>query len=635
MAPETIFDQAVNAVADGEPVDWSLLESQASDDDERDQLKWLRLLGDVAELHRSAGQGVELSPGKRTTREDDTAAPEVAALQRWGRFHLLEQVGEGSFGRVYRAWDPQLEREVAIKILHAQFSSDRLTERLLHEGRALAKIRHANVVSVYAVESHEGRVGLCMEFVRGQTLDDVLRTDGTFSPRATALAGQDVCRALAAVHRAGFVHRDVKARNVMREEGGRIVLMDFGTGQDVRAPGAVRTQERAGTPLYMAPEVLAGGADTPCSDVYSLGVLMFHLLTNAYPVQATTMEELHDAHRAGRRQALRGGRVRVPATLARIVERASAPAPDGRYPHTGPLLQALEHAYPTDARVLEFRRRAGAALAGGAVLLCVLLALGWLTSIAFNNTLERSDFTDETYRDWLVWGLRASVGPAVLSLLAWVLCACAISIASLLRRSSDNAGAIEASVRRVAGRLIPRGVLNDVTVLASWTLLACSAALIALWWHFSPLIDAFSTGVSFGKPEVLALLSPALIEYHDSYRQAFSALVFASVTAWLAVRRRAAIQGRLLPTGITAGAVFMIGLTLASLDLPYRLLLHNKFDAVSWKGETCYLLGQRTDDVLLFCPRLPTPRNRVVPKAEAQLTPLRHRENVYTAFATP
>jgi hypothetical protein len=642
MAAESVFDHAVHAVANGDPVDWHLLDSQASGDDEREQLKWLRLLGDVAELHRSTDDGLARSPGRRTTREGggesggerEEAAP-AAALQRWGRFHLLEQVGEGSFGRVYRAWDPQLEREVAIKILHAQFSGEQLTERLLHEGRALAKIRHANVVSVHAVESHERRVGLCMEFVRGQTLDDVLRTEGTFAARETALAGQDICRALAAVHRAGFVHRDVKARNVMREEGGRIVLMDFGTGQDVRAPGAARAHARAGTPLYMAPEVLAGGADTPCSDVYSLGVLLFHLLTGAYPVQATTMEELQAAHRAGRRQPLRGVRARVPATLARIVERAAAPSPDGRYPHTGPLLQALEHAYPSDARVLAFRRRAGAALAGGAVTLCALLALGWLTSIAFNNTLERTDFADETYRDWIYWGLRASVAPVISSLFAWVLCACLISVASLLRQSSERVGAIEASARRLAGRLVPRGVLNDVTVLASWTLLASSAALIALWWRFAPLIDAFSTGISFGQPAVLALLAPTRFAENDVYRQAFVGLVFASVTAWLAVRRRAIIQGRPLPSGITAGAVFMIGLTLASLDLPYRLLLHNKFDVVSWNGQTCYQLGQRANDVLLFCPALPPPRNRVVRTAEAHLTPLGRRENVYTAFAPP
>ena len=133
------------------------------------------------------------------------------AVETWGRYRLVEKVGEGSFGSVYRAWDSELEREVAVKILHPRVANSQLKSRLLREGRALAKVRHPNVVSVLGVESHGDRVGLCMEFVRGETLATVLGRRGAFNAREAALIGEDVCRALAAVHRAGFVHRDVKA----------------------------------------------------------------------------------------------------------------------------------------------------------------------------------------------------------------------------------------------------------------------------------------------------------------------------------------------------------------------------------------------------------------------------------------
>ena len=115
--------------------------------------------------------------------------------------------------------------------------STALAERVLHEGRLLARVRHPNVLTVFEAETREGRVGICMEFIKGQTLDQVLGKQGPFGAREALLVGLDLCRALAAVHNSGLVHRDVKAQNVMREEGGRIVLMDFSSGQELREPG--------------------------------------------------------------------------------------------------------------------------------------------------------------------------------------------------------------------------------------------------------------------------------------------------------------------------------------------------------------------------------------------------------------
>src|SRR5207248_1845014 len=135
------------------------------------------------------------------------------------------------------------------------------------EGRLLARIRHQNVITVHGVAVHEQRVGLWMELVRGETLEQLLQKRGPFSAREAALVGIDLCRALAAIHAAGLIHRDVKAQNVMREDGGRIVLMDLGTGREAGAVGDAAAQDLAGTPLYLAPEIFSGDRASERSDL--------------------------------------------------------------------------------------------------------------------------------------------------------------------------------------------------------------------------------------------------------------------------------------------------------------------------------------------------------------------------------
>ncbi|MCX6629880.1 MAG: serine/threonine-protein kinase, partial [Candidatus Solibacter sp.] len=176
-----------------------------------------------------------------------------AGLGVWGPFELREQVGQGGFGEVYRAWDPKLQREVAVKLLLASRTSGAgAYESVLREARLTAKVRHPNVVSVHGVELHEGRVGFWTDFVRGKTLAALLAGQGSFGAREAALIGIELCGALGAVHAAGLLHRDIKPGNVMREEGGRILLMDFGLTHEAAGGGF------GGTLPYMAPELLTG-----------------------------------------------------------------------------------------------------------------------------------------------------------------------------------------------------------------------------------------------------------------------------------------------------------------------------------------------------------------------------------------
>jgi tetratricopeptide (TPR) repeat protein len=314
----------------------------------------------------------------------ETAAskgPVPQALERWGPFERMQRVGRGGFGEVYRAFDPTLQRYVALKLLLPR-GMDRESESraLVAEARAMARIRHPNVVPIFGVDEHDGRVGFWSDFVQGTTLADLVALQGPLGPREAALVGIDVCRATGAVHAAGFIHRDIKAGNVMREEGGRILLMDFGL---THASGSLAGP--SGTPAYMAPELLTGEPATVSSDVYAIGVLLFNLLTGQYPVDGADFDGVRGAHAGGTRRSLLDARPDLPLALAQVVEKAVHPDPGKRFASTGQLAAALSEAIgmgtaaaaePPPARPLGSRAVVLAvAVAAAAVLVA---ALPWL-----------------------------------------------------------------------------------------------------------------------------------------------------------------------------------------------------------------------------------------------------------------
>jgi eukaryotic-like serine/threonine-protein kinase len=354
------------SVADGSAdIDWESLEASLHDDEDRQLLRDLKVLAGVADVHRSNTVDIDQPrPSKvvgrirpvdthelPTIEEGVLPAPERGPLEHWGHLALLEQIGQGSFGHVYRARDTRLDRDVALKLLRPGRRTSELAGKMLHEGRILARVRHRNVVTVFGAEEREGRVGLWMEYIRGRTLEQLLRSQGAFGAREVALIGQELCRALAAVHKAGLVHRDIKAQNVMREEGGRLVLMDFGAGQVVQADGASSGGRLTGTPLYLAPELLRGEDATVQSDIYSLGVVLFHLVTSQYPVAAASLDDLRQAHAEGRRLRLHDARPDVADDVARVVERALQPDPRRRYASAGAMQDALARSLGLDSTI--------------------------------------------------------------------------------------------------------------------------------------------------------------------------------------------------------------------------------------------------------------------------------------------
>ncbi len=435
LPSEQLLDNLAGTVLDGGDVDWAAAESSA-DADIRPLVRHMRLVASVAEVHRQP------LPGDGET---------------WGHLRLLERVGCGAFGEVFRAWDTRLDREVALKLLAASPDSDK-GGVIIREGRLLARVRHPNVVTIHGAERVGDRVGLWMEFVHGRTLEDLLKSGTTFTPDEVVHIGVEIARAVAAVHAAGLLHRDVKAQNVMRADDGRIVLMDFGSGRELDD----ERQALSGTPLYLAPELFSGGAATVASDVYSLGVLLFHLLTGSYPVRETTLEELDRAHRAGSRTKIRAARTNVPSGLARVIDRALDPRPDRRFQTADALAAALR------ALTSATRRRRAVLAAVAATLAALVTWRAWPDPPAVIGVLAFQNLSNDPGSETVAEGLTFEVLSSLAQIDGW-------TIRSLA--SSDQTGE-----RRDLGVGRQAGVdfVLDASVLVSNGRLRLNARLINL-----------------------------------------------------------------------------------------------------------------------------------------------------------
>ena len=313
-----------STIARGEPVNWT--ELAPGSDAETATIEQLRVLEGLSQMS---------DPIPNT----------------WGPFTITGEIGRGAFGTVYRAIDPTLNIEVALKIIRPPEPTTNESGRGLHEARLLAKVNHPNVVRVYRAEQIGPEVGLSMEFVNGRTLRDLIRQHGPLNGNETMLVGLDVCNALAAVHGAGLVHGDIKAANVMRAAGGRIVLMDFGAGDDLRRDTTTTPGPVTGTPLYLAPELFGGGPRTRVGDIYSVGVLLYYLVSGSYPVEGRTGADVERQHETpATRRLLRDVRPDLPDAFINVVDRATAQHPEDRYQTAGELESALKQALRGDTR---------------------------------------------------------------------------------------------------------------------------------------------------------------------------------------------------------------------------------------------------------------------------------------------
>ena len=233
---------------------------------------------------------------------------------------LIEEIGRGGMGTVWSARHLRLERIVAVKFLHPELAAQPdFQKRFEREARALALLSHTGIVAVHDFGDDEGRSYIVMEHVAGRPLSELV----PLPPEQALDVATQVCDALAYAHRQGVVHRDVKPQNILLDTAGRAKISDFGISRLLeprRDPGVTAAGQLVGTPSYMAPEALAGAAPDPRMDVFSLGVLIYEMVTGRLPV--------------GERSRLSGG-------LDEVVSRALSPDPRLRYPSASEMAQGL------------------------------------------------------------------------------------------------------------------------------------------------------------------------------------------------------------------------------------------------------------------------------------------------------
>ena len=260
-----------------------------------------------------------------------------------GRFRLDQRVGSGGMSTVYRAFDEKLERTVAIKVLHSGISADDdQLERFRREARAVARLSHPHVVNVIDAGEDEGTPYIVFEYVEGETLKERIRAQGRL-PSAEAVAyAIEIGRGLSAAHAERLVHRDVKPQNVLVDEEGRAKVTDFGIARSLEADGLTAPGNVLGTTDYVAPEQALGEPVTECSDIYSLGIVLYEMLTGDVPFRADTQVGVAMKHVREPLPDVRHRRPEVSAALAAVLERATAKDSRARYPSAAALVHELE-----------------------------------------------------------------------------------------------------------------------------------------------------------------------------------------------------------------------------------------------------------------------------------------------------
>jgi serine/threonine protein kinase len=321
---------------------------------------------DPGERHASASEMLEdfaSDAGAYTTLStlDATPPAEVEGPRGWEKrlrqalgddYELLTELGAGGFGRVYRVRDLELERMVALKVLHPTLTQDPAgIERFRREAQLAARVDHPNIVNIYEIGGRAGLIWYTMELVEGPNLTQLVQKEGPLPLDRVLYLLREALSALAHAHGVGLVHRDIKPENLLIAKGGGLRITDFGLAMALRGQGKFGgASSRSGTPQFASPEQLLGDKVDIRTDLYSLAAVGYFLLLGEPPFPGNTPEAVLAKQTTNQLPDLRAGRADVGTEVERVLRLALAADKNARYPTASEFLQALNRAARRDLR---------------------------------------------------------------------------------------------------------------------------------------------------------------------------------------------------------------------------------------------------------------------------------------------
>jgi serine/threonine protein kinase/Flp pilus assembly protein TadD len=276
------------------------------------------------------------------------------------RYEIIEELGKGGMGKVYRVEDTELKQEIALKLIKPEISTDKKTiERFRNELKIARNIRHKNVCGMYDLGEKEGAYFITMEYIRGEDLKNLIRKMGQLSAGQAITIAKQVCDGLIEAHRLGVVHRDLKPQNIMIDTNGDSRIMDFGIARSLEAKGITGAGVMIGTPEYMSPEQVEGKEVDLRSDIYSLGIIMFEMVTGRVPFEGDTPFTIGMKHKGEMPQNPKELNTQISDDLNNVILRCLEKDKEKRFQSVGELrseLQNIDKAIPTTEKAIPARK---------------------------------------------------------------------------------------------------------------------------------------------------------------------------------------------------------------------------------------------------------------------------------------